>query len=258
MSDSHNIHRAVILVARSAIAAAPVQEMAALALAVTATDGVDEATFAFTEQGSPDLRQVFHDLIERGAGHIVIIPLLVPMEPAFSIWLTKVIRRWESAAAPCLSWPDVRIGPAPKDCNLLAPLVSALIAQALAEPALTPPPTISPEGSAIPMQKHRVLICHGGPCNNAGASVIWGHFRNEQVRLKLRSERDGVMSAKTSCLGPCNLAPVIQIWPDGTYYGGVDEVGVDEIIESHLLGGTPVEHLSYAPSKGKQMLRRRQ
>lgn len=35
--------------------------------------------------------------------------------------------------------------------------------------------------------------------------------------------RDGLMSAKASCLGPCNLAPVMQVLPEGTYYGGLTE-----------------------------------
>ena len=65
------------------------------------------------------------------------------------------------------------------------------------------------------------------------------------------------MSCKTSCLGPCALAPVLQVWPDGTFYGGVDETDVDRIIAEHLLGGRPVSEYAYAPATGKQKLRER-
>lgn len=85
--------------------------------------------------------------------------------------------------------------------------------------------------------------------------MIWGHLRNEQKRLSLRTSGEGTMSAKTSCLGPCSLAPVLQVWPEGTYYGGVDEAGVDRIVERHLLGGAIVDELAYHPTGTKQRLR---
>ena len=90
----------------------------------------------------------------------------------------------------------------------------------------------------------------------AGAAVVWGHLRNEQKRLSLRNAGDGTMSAKTSCLGPCSLAPVLQVWPEGTLYGGVDEEGTDRIIRHHLLAGEVVEDLAYRPTGAKQRLRR--
>jgi (2Fe-2S) ferredoxin len=64
------------------------------------------------------------------------------------------------------------------------------------------------------------------------------------------------MSCKTTCLGPCALAPVVQVWPDGTVYGGVDEAGVDRIIAEHLGEGRVVADLAYAPTGKKQTLRR--
>ncbi len=63
------------------------------------------------------------------------------------------------------------------------------------------------------------------------------------------------MSARTSCLGPCNLAPVVQVFPEGTWYGGVDEAGIDRIIESHLQRGEVVAELAYPQIPGKQVLR---
>jgi (2Fe-2S) ferredoxin len=88
--------------------------------------------------------------------------------------------------------------------------------------------------------------------------VIWGHLRNEQARLGLREAGEGTMSARTSCLGPCSLAPVLQVWPEGAVYGGVDETGVDAIIAEHLLGGRIVTRLAYAPNGRKQILRKAQ
>lgn len=64
------------------------------------------------------------------------------------------------------------------------------------------------------------------------------------------------MSARTSCLGPCNLAPAVQVWPEGTCYGGIDEAGIDRVVDRHLLAGEIVEDLAYRPNGAKQMLRK--
>jgi (2Fe-2S) ferredoxin len=114
---------------------------------------------------------------------------------------------------------------------------------------------VAPGGSVVPGQRRRVLICQGGPCNAAGATLLWGYFRNEQNRQGLRTAGEGVMSAKTSCLGPCNLAPVMQVLPEGTYYGGLTEGGIDRIIAEHLLGDRIVDDLAYAPTGKKAFLR---
>jgi len=126
-----------------------------------------------------------------------------------------------------------------------------------AEVATPVPPAerLVPDGSLIPVQKRRVLVCQGGPCNAAGADLIWGHLRNQQDRRKLRTTGDGTMSCKSTCLGPCNLAPVIQVFPEGTYYGGVTEAAIDRIVSEHLLGGSIVDDFAYQPTGRKQTLR---
>jgi (2Fe-2S) ferredoxin len=84
---------------------------------------------------------------------------------------------------------------------------------------------------------------------------LWGHLRNAQARLDPRNVAGGTMSAKTTCLGPCNLAPVMQVYPEGSYYCGVDAAMLDRIIEEHILGGEPVGDLVHEPLRRKQDLR---
>lgn len=115
--------------------------------------------------------------------------------------------------------------------------------------------TGSSVAAIIPAQKRRVLVCQAGPCNHAGAGLVWGYLRNEQKRLDLRNAGEGMMSARTSCLGPCNFAPVEQVFPEGTWYGGVDEAGIDRIVEMHLLQGEVVRELAYEQLPAKQTLR---
>ena len=91
---SETVHPDVIVVARSAIAAAPLAEMQALADALASSGVAAHATFAFTEQGEPALRDCLSERIAAGAQRIVLVPLLVPMEPSFANWIAKVLARW--------------------------------------------------------------------------------------------------------------------------------------------------------------------
>lgn len=248
--------RAIILIARSAIAAVPVAEMERLrSLAAARADGAWVA-YAFTEQGEPSLREVVLGLLGEPVAEILFVPLLLPMEPAFAAWLTRTLQRWRAEHPG--PWPQLRIGSGIGEGRAMADLLAEQIEAARKTSPVSQPQKASVAGSLVPPQKRRVLVCQGGPCMAAGADVIWGHLRNEQARLGLREAGEGTMSAKTSCLGPCNLAPVLQVWPEGTCYGGVDEAGVDAIIAEHLLGGRIVTRLAYAPNGRKQILRKAQ
>lgn len=244
--------RTVLLLAKSAFAAAPHQEMQRLAEMVRGFADVDHVAVAFTEQGTPSLREALTALVERPSSRIVLIPLVLPMEPSFRVWLTKTLRRWQAEAPQ--PWPVIEIAGDIASAPTFADVLAGLISKD-ATPVPAADKELSPEGSLVPAQKRRVLVCQGGPCNSAGADVIWGHLRNQQERQKLRSSGDGTMTAKSTCLGPCNLAPVIQVFPEGTYYGGVTEAAVDRIVTEHLLGGSIVADFAYEPNGRKQRLR---
>ena len=239
----------VLLLAKSAIAARPRTEMEALADTVAARlDGYD-AVHAFSEQGTPSLRERLKQLAAAGVPEVVIVPAMLPMEPGFPAWIGRAVHRWKSRATGPL--PAIRVAEAPTSRGEdVASLLARLAADAPIEDLLARPVAV-PDRSAIPHQKRRVLVCMGGPCNDAASAGLWQHLRAEQDRLKLRDTGDGMMSCKTSCLGPCNLAPVVQVWPEGTTYCGVDEAALDRIITDHVVGGVPVADLAYPPSRNK-------
>lgn len=245
--------RAVLLLAKSAFTASPIQEMERLAARVAAFDGVTETGFAFTEQGEPSLRETLEALCAKPFAEILILPLFLPMEPSLLAWLNRSLSRWQLEATE--PWPQLRIARQVSESDAFDRLLEALTQSIADQTELVPAARKAAEGSLVPPQKRRVLVCQGGPCNAAGASAIWGHLRNEQKRQNLRTTGDGTMTAKTTCLGPCNLAPVMQVFPEGTYYGGVTERAVDRIISEHLLEGRIVADLAYEANSRKQFLR---
>lgn len=255
--------RAILLIAKSAFAASPHLEMQRLAEKmaehIALSHPGDIVQFAFTEQGTPSLREGLFSLLEQKLDYITILPLVLPVEPSFRNWLVKSLKRWRASATQ--PWPEISITGDIASASQMLPLMSELLEQAQAQALeTTPGKAVVQEGSLVPAQKYRVLVCSGGACNSAGADTIWNHLRNQQERLKLRVTGAGTMTAKSTCLGPCNLAPVLQVFPDGTYYGGVTEQAVDDIISGHLLGSPElgnhvVETHAYHPTGRKQRLR---
>lgn len=45
---------------------------------------------------------------------------------------------------------------------------------------------------------------------------------------------------KAGCLDVCNFGPGLVVYPEGTFYGHVTPELAEEIINKHLVGGTPV------------------
>lgn len=243
---------AILLVAKSAFAAAPHADMERIAASVAARRPGALVRFGFTEQGMPSLRDALRELVGQRVARVTLVPLVLPMEPSFDTWLKKSVRRWQSEDGR--DWPEVSVAGRISESPHLADLVEALLEASSSLERATRLNSLV-EGSLVPAQKRRVLVCQGGACNMAGAEAIWCHLRNQQVRQKLRVTGDGTMTAKSTCLGPCNLAPVVQVFPEGTYYGGVTEAAIDRIISEHLLGGSVVEAFAYHPTGRKQRLR---
>ena len=48
---------------------------------------------------------------------------------------------------------------------------------------------------------------------------------------------------KAGCLDRCEEGPVLVRYPEGIWYTYIDEEDIDEIVDSHLIAGKPVERL---------------
>ena len=84
-----------------------------------------------------------------------------------------------------------------------------------------------------PERKESCGTCHG-------SEAIGKAFRRY---LKQRGLNQRFRSTTTKCLGVCVGGPHAVVMPDNVWYAGFGEEDIEEIVESHLLGGRPVERL---------------
>lgn len=62
-------------------------------------------------------------------------------------------------------------------------------------------------------------------------------------KMKEKGLNKTMRAQKTGCLDVCAFGPGMVVYPEGVFYGNVTPEDVDEIIESHLENGIPVERL---------------
>ena len=97
-----------------------------------------------------------------------------------------------------------------------------------------------------------------GCCSAKGSEAIRDAMKAAVAKRGL-SRRIRINLA--GCLDQCEHGPNIVVYPEGVWYGFVTLADVDEIVESHLVNGRPVERLRLpdtcintpsCPHRGKQ------
>lgn len=79
-------------------------------------------------------------------------------------------------------------------------------------------------------------------CNRCGSAGYRDYAKKQIKKLDL-SGPGKVRVNKAGCLDRCEEGPVCVVYPEAVWYTYVDEEDIDEIIESHLVNGKPVERL---------------
>lgn len=96
-------------------------------------------------------------------------------------------------------------------------------------------------------QKH-VFVCvnerdkddERGDCGSKGGHDVMSAFKKKLHDAGLKRI---VRPNKALCLDQCALGCTVVVYPDAVWYGHVKTSDVDEIIQSHIIGGKPVKRL---------------
>jgi (2Fe-2S) ferredoxin len=101
-------------------------------------------------------------------------------------------------------------------------------------------------------ERHIFICCNQRPagsprgcCDPTGQAELQWTFKQ---KLAERGLKHKVRANKSGCLDQCEHGPNVVVYPDAVWYGHVTPADVDEIIESHIMGGKPVQRLVLADS----------
>ena len=136
------------------------------------------------------------------------------------------------------------------------------VPRARRKPALEPEETISKRGKKAKKKQARkggapstlvkpaakvrdydahVLVCKGGDCKKRGSKAVRGTLKDE---LRAEGINRDIRVDSVDCLGLCKHGPNLVVYPGGTWYLGVAEQDVPQVVQRHLKNGEPVEHLA--------------
>ena len=96
--------------------------------------------------------------------------------------------------------------------------------------------------------RHHVFFCLNqrdageNCCANHNAEELQAYAKQRIKELKLNG-RGLIRMNKSGCLDRCDEGPIIVVYPEEVWYTYSNRADIDEIIESHLRGGKPVERL---------------
>lgn len=79
-------------------------------------------------------------------------------------------------------------------------------------------------------------------CANHNAAEMQAYAKDRIKKLG-QSGKGKVRINKAGCLDRCDEGPCMVVYPEAVWYTFVDKEDIDEIVQSHLVGGKVVERL---------------
>jgi (2Fe-2S) ferredoxin len=242
----------IILLGRGGYGNAPLTQIEALVSALHKAQTYPFVCSAFIDQGSPSLPEALNACCEYELQRVLVVPVYFPTDRNLEAWLAKVMKRWLYHRQPARF--DIVLTAGIGDMPELGDALLGRLQQY--EQEMPPPLTAagvkpnSPEWSVIPPAHKHVLVCRGPRCNTAGAGRAAAHLSDQLNQHNL--EDDAILVAQTGCLFPCNLGPMMVVYPDGVWYCGLTEQSVDRIVNEHFIGGHIVEDYARYPMSEAQ------
>ena len=100
----------------------------------------------------------------------------------------------------------------------------------------------------MPPYRLHVFICTNrrpdghpkGSCGEKGSEAVLARFKEQVAALGLKGQ---VRANQAGCMDACAFGITVVVYPEGVWYGRVKLEDVDEIVQSHLVEGRPVERL---------------
>ncbi|MGB4609009.1 MAG: NADH-ubiquinone oxidoreductase-F iron-sulfur binding region domain-containing protein [Saccharofermentanales bacterium] len=93
-----------------------------------------------------------------------------------------------------------------------------------------------------------ILVCGGTGCHSSQSAEIITALREKIADAGL----EDIKVIQTGCFGFCAQGPIVKVQPENIFYVQVKMEDLDEIVNSHLIGGKAVERLLYTDPRTKE------
>ena len=96
--------------------------------------------------------------------------------------------------------------------------------------------------------QHHVFFCINerndgrACCTDRNAQALQDYAKKRLKTLNMNGPGK-IRINKAGCLDRCEEGPVLVVYPEGIWYTYIDQEDIDEIVDSHLIAGKPVERL---------------
>ena len=239
----------VLLLGKGGYGDAPRAELDRMVAAVRSTGRYQRIEGTFLDQGTPALLATLQACTAAGARRMLIVPVFVPMDRSLRIWLPKVIRRW-LRRRPELEI-EVLLADTLGDHAALGEAVCRVVvaAEQRADVRIgAPVDRGDPSWSVNPLHRYHALFCLGPRCSTHLAGDLYRHLCDRLAEHGLDSGPEQVRTVQTGCLYPCNLGPVMAVYPEGAWYCALTPSMLDRIVEEHFIDGRVIADYTCPPA----------
>ena len=80
-------------------------------------------------------------------------------------------------------------------------------------------------------------------CCAASNALAMQKYAKGRIKALGLAGKGKIRINKAGCLDRCEEGPVVVVYPEAVWYTYVDQHDIDEIIDSHIVGGKVVERL---------------
>ncbi|MDR0722523.1 MAG: 4Fe-4S dicluster domain-containing protein [Treponema sp.] len=116
---------------------------------------------------------------------------------------------------------------------------------------------------ALDAEQHKILVCAGNGCIASGSLAVYDKLaeiikaKNVPCSLELKEEPGHPVGLKKGgCPGFCNQSVLVVVEPDGWLYTKVRPEDAEEIVETTIKQGKPVERLAFKGPDGTSILQK--
>jgi (2Fe-2S) ferredoxin len=96
--------------------------------------------------------------------------------------------------------------------------------------------------------RYHLFVCSnqrvdGSPCCGDFQANASREYLKQRCKDLGIHQPGGVRINKAGCMGRCQEGPVMAVYPEAVWYTYIDQEDLEEILQSHLLGGQIVDRL---------------